>query len=161
MCLTTRSLQTANLSFQTEKNKPRHGLSTRFKHLPLKKKAASSFPLIGITSTFRSNQSTFHTITPNVNYGITDRHFAQLVEQRRLADEGKYPVTTESSPMESNSKKPTESASNKFFAIGYCGSKIKHYLCCTNVVQNGRGLSGQRKRRFCKMLKAKHLRSLR
>ena len=48
---------------------------------------------------FRSNQSTFHTIIPNVNYGITDRHFAQLVEQRRLADEGKYLVTTESSPV--------------------------------------------------------------
>ena len=28
MCLTTRSLQIANLSFQTEKNKPGHGLST-------------------------------------------------------------------------------------------------------------------------------------
>lgn len=48
---------------------------------------------------FRSNQSTFHTIVPNVNYGITDEQFAQLVEQRRLADEEKYPVTEETSPV--------------------------------------------------------------
>lgn len=48
---------------------------------------------------FRSNQSTFHTIIPNVNYGITDQQFAQLVEQRCLVDEGKYPVTAESSPV--------------------------------------------------------------
>ena len=48
---------------------------------------------------FRSNQSTFHTVIPNVNYGITDRQFAKMVEQRRLADEGKYPVTAETSPV--------------------------------------------------------------
>lgn len=52
---------------------------------------------------FRSNQSTFHTIVPNVNYGITDEQFAQLVEQRRLADEEKYPVTAESSPVTAES----------------------------------------------------------
>lgn len=51
---------------------------------------------------FRSNQSTFHTIVPNVNYGITDEQFARLVEQRRLADEEKYPVTAESSPVKTH-----------------------------------------------------------
>lgn len=42
---------------------------------------------------FRSSQSMFYSIVPNVNYGLSDKDFEKIVDERRRMDTGAYPVT--------------------------------------------------------------------
>lgn len=72
---------------------------------------------------FRSSQSMFYTIIPNVNYGLSEMDFETIVEEQRRRDVGEYPVYVES-VSKAEEPKPASNFITPDRRLGTTASKI-------------------------------------